>query len=159
KPADQPLALLPGQADGQPGHGLRALAARHDHLGNPPAALAAEVEAGLAAQLFQLDPPKLRQGLRLGQLAGQQPPEDVPHFTSTQSSRWRGPSNSQRKTACQRPRRSWPPSTGSRTLGPTAMVLMCESELPSAWAKPPSRGTSELRWRRASACTSGSQPS
>src|SRR5207237_959822 len=149
----------PGQAHSQPRGGLRALAGGQHHLGDSAPAVAAQVEPRPALQLLQLDPPELRDGLGLGQLAGQEPAQHLLHFTSTQSSRSRGPSNSHRKTACQRPRRRRPPSTGSSTLGPTAMVLMCESELPSEWEKPPSRGTSDPRCRSTSACTSGSQPS
>ena len=81
EPADQALAALPGQADSQPGGRLRRLAIRHDDLGQPAAVLAADVEAGLAVELMELDPPQLGLGLGLGQLAGEQPPKDLSHLT------------------------------------------------------------------------------
>src|SRR5207302_4132337 len=130
-------------------------------LGRAAAAAPAQVEPGAAGQLLELHAAQLRLRLRLAQLAGQQPAQDAPHrpLSETQSSRSRGPSNSQRKTACQRPSSSWPAITGRVALAPTSIALTCASELPSEWVKGRSRGTSSRAIWMASACTAGSQPS
>src|SRR5262245_30592255 len=52
--------------------------------------------------------------------------------TLTYSFRSRGPSNSHKKIPCQRPSAILPPSTNMVWHVPTRIVLICESELPSA---------------------------
>ena len=74
----------------------------------------------------------------------------------THSFRSRGPSNSQRKTPCQRPSASFPPSTGTVWLTPTSTALMCASELPSLWRYVPVAGTSRSSAPSTSRATSGS---
>ena len=68
-------------------------------------------------------PPRASSGLR----------SPHPGTTFTRTRRSRGPSNSQKKTACQVPRRTLPSSTMSVAVAPITLDLMWASELPSSW--------------------------
>ena len=57
----------------------------------------------------------------------------VNYLTATCTFRCRGPSNSQKYTACHVPRTGRPPETIRVTDGPTRLVLMWAAEFPSEW--------------------------
>ena len=83
--ADQPLALLLGHGDDQArGVGGR-LSGRQDDLGDAPAQEASQVELGAPAELVELKPAQLGDGLFFSEVAGEQPAQDVPHSPASTS--------------------------------------------------------------------------
>jgi len=73
EPADQALALLPGQRHRQSRRVHWVLAACQHHLGQVAAVMPAQVEPGSTTKLGELDASQLSLSFGLGQLAGQQP--------------------------------------------------------------------------------------
>src|SRR5262249_1364735 len=159
-PADEALSLLDGQRDHESRRFLRLLGAGQDDLRQTTAVSSAQIQPGATAP--RRPAPPLGFGLGFAQLAREQAAQDGPHSaldSEIQSSRSRGPSNSQRKIACQRPSLSSPPVTGTAALLPTSIVWMWESLLPSVCRNAFPWGTSSRRWPIASEATAGSQPS
>ena len=83
--ADEALALLLGHGDGQSRGVGRRLACGQDYFGDAPAKEATQVELGSPAEFVELKPAQLGDGLVLGEIAGKQASQDVPHSPASTS--------------------------------------------------------------------------